>query len=136
MARAARYVYLALAWLFVVGVLVQVFFIGLALFGDRDTVALHVNFGWILHLVPLLILGAAALGRVGRRRILETAALAVVVFLVPIFATMRDVAVIAALHPVSAVIAFWLAVVVARSATSVVRQPDEAPVEASAPAPG
>lgn len=136
MARAARYAYLALAWLFLVGVLVQVFFIGLALFGDPQNAELHVNFGWILHLAPLLVLGAAALARAGRRRIMEAAALAAVVFVVPIFATMRDVAVIAALHPVSAIIAFWLSVVVARSATSLVQERANAPEEASAPAPG
>ena len=80
---------------------------------------LSVTLGWILHLVPLLILAAAALARAGRRRILEAASLAAVVFVVPILATLRDSApVFAALHPVGAIFAFWLAIVVARGATS------------------
>ena len=119
MVGAARYVYLVLAWAFVVGVVVQVFFIGLGLFAGSENVELHVTLGWILHLVPLLILAAAALARAGRRRILEAAALAAVVFVVPILATMRDGSpVLAALHPVGAILAVWLAIVVARGATS------------------
>jgi hypothetical protein len=119
MVGAARYAYLVLAWAFVVGVVVQVFFIGLGLFAGSRNIELHVTLGWILHLAPLLILAAAALARAGRRRILEAAALAAVVFVVPILAILRDDApVFAALHPVGAIFAFWLAIVVARGATS------------------
>lgn len=120
MVAAARYAYLVLAWAFVAGVVVQVFFIGLALFAGSENIELHVTLGWILHLIPLLILAAAALARAGRRRILEATALAAVVFAVPILATLRqDAPVVAALHPVGAIIAFWLAIIVARGATSV-----------------
>ncbi len=127
MVRAARYVFLALAWAFLFGVVVQVFFIGLALFAASENIELHVNLGWILHLVPILILIAAAAARAGRRRILEVAALAAVVFVVPILATLREsMPVAAALHPVGALLAFWLSIVVARSATSLVRDPADA----------
>ena len=61
MVGAARYAYLVLAWAFVVGVVVQVFFIGLGLFAGSRNIELHVTLGWILHLAPLLILAAAAL---------------------------------------------------------------------------
>lgn len=119
MVAAARYAYLVLAWGFVVGVVVQVFFIGLGLFAGSQNIELHVTLGWILHLAPLLVLAAAAMARVGRRRILEATALAAVVFIVPILATLReDAPVFAALHPVGAIFAFWLAIVVARGATS------------------
>ena len=84
MVGAARYAYLVLAWAFAVGVVVQVFFIGLGLFAGSSNIELHVTLGWIVHLAPLLILAAAALARAGRRRILEAAALAAVVFVVPI----------------------------------------------------
>ena len=132
MVGAARYAYLVLAWAFVVGVVVQVFFIGLGLFAGSSNIELHVTLGWILHLFPLLILAAAALTRAGRRRILEAAALAAVVFVVPILATLRDSApVFAALHPVGAIFAFWLAIVVARGATSFRA---EVPEMATAPA--
>jgi hypothetical protein len=124
MVGAARYAYLVLAWAFVVGVVIQVFFIGLGLFAGSRNIELHVTLGWILHLAPLLILAAAALARAGRRRILEAAALAAVVFVVPILALLRDDApVFAALHPVGAIFAFWLAIVVARGATSLRGEP-------------
>jgi uncharacterized protein DUF6220 len=132
MVRGARYAYAVLAWAFVAGVVVQVFFIGLGLFAGSENLALHVNLGWILHLVPILILAAAALARAGRRQILLAAALAVTVFIVPIFALLRDSApVIAALHPVGALLAFWLGIVVARGATQLVRS-DAQPVATTA----
>ncbi|HYN63402.1 MAG TPA: DUF6220 domain-containing protein [Candidatus Limnocylindrales bacterium] len=125
MVRSVRYVYAALAWAFVAAVILQVFFIGLGLFVSPDDKELHRNFGWILHLVPPFILLAAALARAGRTRILQTTALAVTIFIVPILAAIRaDAPLAAAFHPVGALLAFWLAIVVARGATSLVRSPD------------
>lgn len=124
MTRAARYAYAVLAWLFVVGLVVQVFFIGLGLFAGADGIELHRNLGWILHLAPLLIFAAAAVSRAGQRHWLTALALAVVVFIVPILVTMRDGSpVIAALHPVGAVLAFWLTIVVAQNSLAAFRAP-------------
>jgi hypothetical protein len=121
MVRGARYAYVALAWAFVAGVIVQVFFIGLGLFVGRENLALHVNFGWLLHLGPLPVLVAAAFARAGRTQIMQSAALAVLVFFVPILAAVRtDLPFVAAFHPVGAVLAFWLATVVARGAAALV----------------
>ena len=121
MVRAARYVYLGLAVAFVIGLVVQVFYAGMGVFEASDFEA-HVGLGWMLHLVPILILAAAAVGRAGRRRILWAAALAATIFVVPILALMRaDAPTVAALHPVAAVISFWLAIVVARDAMSLRR---------------
>lgn len=119
---AARYAYAALAWAFLFGVLVQVFFIGLALFDDPGSVKLHVDFGWILHLAPILIVIAAAVARAGRRRILQAVGLAAIVFVVPLLPSLRENApVVAALHPVLALIAFGAAVSVAVAATRFVQ---------------
>lgn len=134
MNRAARYAYVLLAWSFLVGVVVQVFFIGLGLFADGDGIELHRNLGWILHLAPLLVLAAAAVSRAGQRHWLTALALAVVVFIVPILATMRDDSpLIAALHPVAAVLAFWLAIVVAQNSIAAFREPVAEPATSSAP---
>ncbi len=123
MTGVARYGYVALAWLFLVGVVVQVFFIGLALFDGRENLELHVTLGWILHLAPILVLGAAAVARAGRPRILMAAALTGVVLIVPILATLRETSpVIAAFHPVAATLAFGLAVVVARQSLDMLRE--------------
>ena len=125
MVRGARYAYVALAWAFVAGVIVQVFFIGLGLFVGRENLALHVNFGWLLHLGPLPVLVAAAFARAGRTQIMQTAALAILVFFVPILAAVRtDLPFVAAFHPVGAVLAFWLATVVARGAAALPRRAD------------
>ena len=122
MVRGARYAFVVLAWAFVAGIVLQVFFIGLGLFAGSENLELHATFGWILHLFPILILLAAGLARAGRTRILAATALAVTVFIVPILATLRaDTPVAAAFHPVGALLAFWLAIVVARGATSLLR---------------
>jgi hypothetical protein len=54
MTRAARYAYLVLAWLVVVGIVTQVFLIGLGLFGDSENIETHRAVGWIVHLLPIL----------------------------------------------------------------------------------
>lgn len=126
MIRVARYAYLVAAWAFLAGVVVQVFFIGLGLFAGSENLELHVTLGWILHLIPILMLGLAALARAGRTRILQAAALAVTVFVVPILVILRDdLPVAAALHPVGALLAFWLSIIVARGATSLTRDADD-----------
>ena len=132
MVRGARYAYAVLAWAFVAGVVVQVFFIGLGLFAGSENLALHVSLGWILHLVPILILVAAAVARAGRQQILMAAALAVTVFIVPILVSLRDSApVFAALHPVGALLAFVLALIVARNAARLISSPDTDTVSAA-----
>jgi hypothetical protein len=115
---AARYAYMVLAWAFVVGLLVQVYFAGLGLFDDSGSLRLHVDFGWILHLAPILIVIAAAVARAGKRRILQAVGLAVIVFVLPVVVLSREsVPALAALHPVLALLAFGAAVGVAIAAT-------------------
>jgi len=88
--RGARFAYAALAWAFVIAIVLQVLFIGLGLFVGSENLELHRDFGWILHLAPLPILVAAALARAGRTRILQATALVVVIFFVPILAAVRS----------------------------------------------
>ncbi len=136
MTRAARWAYALLACAFVVGLAVQIFLAGMGIFGGTPNFEAHVGLGWLLHLVPLLILAAAALSRGGRRHWGWALALAAVVFVVPIVVLMRqDAPAIAALHPVAAAISFWLSIVVARHSLELVRDrtaTHAAPAEASA----
>jgi hypothetical protein len=135
MTRAARYAYAFLACAYVLGLLYQVFLAGLGLFAGSNNWETHVGLGWMLHLLPILILAAAALARAGRRHWQWALALALVVFVVPLFALARtDNPEIAALHPVSALIAFALAIAVARNSLSAVRMTDDerAPVSEAA----
>jgi hypothetical protein len=125
MVRGARYAYLALAWLFLVGVVLQVFFIGLALFVGSENFALHRDFGYILQLVPLLVLIAALVARAGRTRILQAASLVAVIVVFPTLPLFRDSApVIAAFHPIGALLGFWIGIVVVRGASSLLRDSD------------
>jgi putative tricarboxylic transport membrane protein len=124
MVSGARYLFLALVWAYLAGILVQVFLIGIALFGAAHDFEPHINLGWILHLVPILLLIVGAVARVGSRLLWWTLALAVVQFIQPILATLRtDQPVAAAFHPVLAVIIFWMGVTIGLQAWRLVRQP-------------
>lgn len=136
MVRWFRYLFAALAWLFLLGVVVQTFYAGIGFFGGGDFEA-HVTLGWSLHLAPILVLVAAALGRVGRTALLWTAALVVDVFIQPILALFRDMPAVAALHPVNALLVFAISIIVARQAWTLARTADvppepERPAEAAA----
>jgi Family of unknown function (DUF6220) len=116
-----RYVYAAVAVLFVAGVVFQVFLAGMFLFagGDRAT---HIDFGYTIELVPLLLLLLIWPAHVGRRLGWMTAALVVDVFVqgsLPYFKT--DLPIVAALHPVNALLVLWLSVRVAQEAVALAR---------------
>jgi hypothetical protein len=123
--RAARYTYAVVAWAMVAAMILQVFFIGLGLFDGSEKLELHRTFGWILHLVALIVPITAALAAAGRARILLAIVLAAMVWVVPILAALRsDAPLVAAFHPVGALLTFWLATVVARGASGLVRATD------------
>jgi len=124
MVSGARYVYLGLVWLYLVGILVQVFLAGMGLFGVAADFEPHIGLGWLLHLAPILLLIAAAVAKVGSRLIWWNVALLVVQFIQPILALARhDAPVVAAFHPVLALVIFWLALTIALMAWRLVRQP-------------
>jgi hypothetical protein len=129
MVSGARYVYLGMVWLYLAGILFQVFLAGMGLFGTTRDFEPHVGLGWILHLVPVLLLIVAAVARVGSRLIWWNVALLVVQFIQPILATLRkDQPVVAAFHPVLALVIFWLALTIGLRAWRLVREP--APAQA------
>ena len=129
MVSGARYVYHGLGWRYVAGILVQGCLAGMGLFAVPRDFAPHVGLGWLLHLVPILLLIAAAVARVGSRLIWWNVALLVVQFVQPILALSRnDAPIVAAFHPVLALVIFWLAVTIGLKAWRPVREP--APVQA------
>jgi Zn-dependent protease with chaperone function len=124
MVSGARYVFLATVWIYVAGILFQVFLAGVGLFGAAKDFEPHAGLGWILHLVPVLLLIVAAVARVGSRLLWWTTALLVVQFVQPILATLRnDQPVVAAFHPVLALVIFWLAFTIGLKAWQLVREP-------------
>ena len=124
MTRYARYAHAILAWLFVGTILLQVFFAGMFIFGQEDFRKTHIGFGYsIVGLAALLLLISAALARAGRRQV----GMAALVFVLYMIQTSLPEAkasypVIAALHPVNALLLFGLGVVVARQATALARE--------------
>ncbi|MEX0626286.1 MAG: DUF6220 domain-containing protein [Chloroflexota bacterium] len=124
MVSGARWLFLALVWIYLAGILVQVFLAGTGLFGVAMDFEPHIGLGWILHLVPVLLLIAAAIGRVGRKMLWWTTALLLVQFIQPILPSVRaDLPWAAALHPVLALIIFWLAFTIGLKAWHLVREP-------------
>lgn len=121
---AARRVVLAgAAWLFLAGIVVQVFLAGAGLFEVTDFAA-HAGLGWSLSVVPILVFVLAVVARADRSTVLLTIVLTAAAIVQPELAVARDrVPVVAALHPVNALVLAWIGWIVARRSTDLVRGP-------------
>lgn len=118
-----RRVYLWAAWLFLASVAVQVFLIGLYLFaeGDLDWHRFFALVPTVLSLVILVVAFAARLSVPSKR---WAGALLVATFIQGALPAMKDiVSVVAALHPVNALVMVWLGLVVLRDAQEQARMP-------------
>ena len=134
MVAGARWVYLALVWIYLAAILWQVFLAGVALFSGNPSFEAHRNLGYLLHLVPVLLLIVAAVARVGRATILWNVALLVVQGVQPLLPSVRNyLPWAAALHPVLALVIFWLALTIGLRAWRLVREPMAASTPASQP---
>jgi len=134
MQRTARIAFAVVAWLFLIGIVVQVFLAGVGLFvRGVDAFSYHRALGWLLHLGPLLVLLFAWAASAGRTTMWLSTALLVLVGIQPILPSLRtDLPFGAALHPVNALAIFYLALVVARRAQALAQQPSPSPVAAGA----
>ena len=128
--RIARPIHLVLAWLFVIGLLVQVFLAGMGVFSGASAFATHRDFGYLLTLVPVLLIVTALVGRFGRWHAIAAAVMVGQFILQSILVFQRDsVPAIAALHPVNGFVILLIAVWVARDAGRVWRaRAESAPV--------
>jgi len=123
MTRYARIAFAGLAWLFVAAIVIQVFLIGLGLFGDAAYRQTHIEFGYTwMGLAAFALLISGLVARPGRR----TVGLVIGLFVLYIVQTLLPSArqaypAIAALHPVNALLIFGLALYVARSAMALAR---------------
>ena len=118
--RWARRGYLALAWVFVACVAAQVFFAGMATFVDAARWRWHTSFVHAFELLPLLMLPLAFLARAPAAMRWLTGALFALIWLQYLTANIGGIA--AALHPVNALIIFWVAVYLGQRAWRVLRQ--------------
>ncbi len=118
--RWARRGYLVLAWVFVGCVAVQVFFAGMATFGDAARWTWHTTFVHAFELLPLLMLPLAFLARAPAAMRWLTGALFALIWLQYLTANVGGIP--SALHPVNALVIFWIAVHLGQRAWRVTRQ--------------
>jgi hypothetical protein len=112
----ARYAFAGAAWIFVVGILTQAFLAGAGLFKWTRNLELHMGFGYLVAYWTLVLLLLLLPARIDRRTALLTVLLFVLAgILQPILPyAKRDMPVVAALHPVNALVIFVLGIVIAR----------------------
>jgi hypothetical protein len=115
-----RYVLVAVAWLFTVAVVVQIFLAGLSLFESSEYLTDHVDIGHMISPLAYLLPILALLGRVGRQRIGHAFVVAVL-YLVQVILPTVDVGFIAALHPLNAFLLLGAAFDLGRSVLGLVR---------------
>jgi hypothetical protein len=119
---AARKIFVGLAWLFVLAVAIQFFLAGLGVLGG-DSLEAHRQWGFIvLHLLPILMIVAAIVGRMGRTVIGLTVLLFLLVFVQPLFADPAlDPRWLRSLHVLNALFIFALGSYLAQRGTKTVR---------------
>lgn len=121
--QGARTVFAVVAWLFVATVTLQVFFAGLGLFGTGG-MELHMGFGYLIPLLALAVPIAALAARAGARTSWLSGGLVLLTFVQTTLPYFRDFQpAIAALHPVNALLIFWVGLMIARRATALARAP-------------
>ena len=117
MRSVARSVHLAMAWLLVAGLVVQVFLAGLGVFRGPASFATHRDFGYVLEALPFFLLILGLVARLGRRPALLAAGIFGLFLLQSILVVLRTNAPeLAALHPVNGFLITFLAIVLARDA--------------------
>jgi hypothetical protein len=138
MSKIGRIVYAVLSSLFLVGILAQVYLVGLSILGGRPSWPAHIGLGHGLGILGLLMVVSAYLGRLPRPvKPLTWLAFVVYILLADVVIFMRDsVPLVAALHPVLAVVLFGLMAALVVRAWGAVRESTsahEAPATATAP---
>jgi hypothetical protein len=118
-----RILYVIVAWLFPVAILIQVFLVGLSLFTGQAYWSTHRDVGHSLAVLPLLLVILAYLGRLpSAEKRLIWLQLGVYLVQAEVFAAIRaDVPLLAAFHPVLALVLFALSLIIALRAPKVVR---------------
>ena len=128
--QTARTALAVLAWGFLGLLTLQVFLAGIGLFG-AGTMAGHRDFGYLLSLLPVLLVIAAAVAR-ARQLVWLSGGLLVLTFVQTLLPLLKPgLPYIAALHPVNALVLAALTATLARRATELARAP-QAEVEAAA----
>lgn len=122
--RVMRILYVIVAWILAICILIQVFLAGLSIFVSPALISLHITFVHFFEGLPLLLLIFALCGRFSRSIPLLSLVLIVQIALQYAFIRLSGqlgTPIIAAFHPVNAVVMFWIAQYVARRATHLLK---------------
>lgn len=124
MEKVSRFAYMFAAWLFLSGVVVQVFLAGMVVVAFRMSWLNHISLGHSLALPLLVMLVTVYLGRFpASMKRLTWLLFAAYVLQADVVIFLRSQApVVAALHPVLALVDFALGLALARGAWSLARQ--------------
>lgn len=109
----SRYIFHGLAWLMVACIVIQTGIAGIAIFTDPAQWSKHTTFVHLFEMVPLLMLLFAFVGRLSKALRWQSAGLFMLIFLQYLTANLGGAGV---LHPVIALILFWLSIHVAKRA--------------------
>jgi Family of unknown function (DUF6220) len=112
--RWSRIAVVVLARLFIIGVVVQIFLVGLSLFESADYWEDHKSLGQSLGLIPILLILVALVGRLPMRLIVMSAVL-LVLFGVQYALPNVDNGYVAALHPINALVLLGLSDQIAKN---------------------
>lgn len=131
--RGRRLVYAVAAWLFVGGVVTQIFLAGLGIFATDGDLTRHRGFGLALILLDLVLFGASAIGGRSLRDVNLAVGLGLLVILIGGLPSTRDHAPLAAaLHPLAGSLLLVAAFMVALRATRAAIVRDDGAVRAEA----
>jgi hypothetical protein len=111
---AARSAFPFVAGLFAVCAIIQVFLAGLGVFDDASAFVTHRDFGYMISLLPIVLVVLALVGGMPRRYAGLSALLFVLFLLQSVFVQMRDsVPAVAALHPLNGFLILALGILLA-----------------------
>jgi peptidoglycan/LPS O-acetylase OafA/YrhL len=133
-----RRIHLVVAWAFVAGLVIQVFLAGRGVFESAARFKDHAGWGYMLGLIPIILVLLAVAGRLGRRQVFYAIALFGMFILQSVLVALRDSQpTVAALHPVNGFAILLVAIFSAREAWAARGTQDStAAVTAAEPASG
>lgn len=115
--RIGRLIYSIMAWLFVICVFFQVFLAGLAVFVSSSHWQDHIVFVRLFEFLPIFMLIAAFIGKLPGLMKWETAGLFIMIIIQYVTAIFHvNISVLAALHPVIAILLVWRGIILGQSA--------------------
>ncbi|WP_227793561.1 DUF6220 domain-containing protein [Paenibacillus guangzhouensis] len=113
-----NFLFKLLAWGFLACIVAQVFIAGLASFSDAANWAVHKSFVQMFALVPLIMFLLTFVGGMkGHKRWISLGLFALIVMQFLTVQVFSSTFVVAALHPVIALLLFWGAVITVRRAS-------------------